>query len=68
MNIYGLTLFQEMERLGLGSRELAYLVELLSDGKLDPQVDVQKSWREMGTMLAALGDRQIAGKAIAILD
>jgi hypothetical protein len=57
-----------MERLGMGSRELEYLMWLLSDGKLDPQIDVQKSWHEMGTMLAALGDRQIAGKAVAILD
>jgi hypothetical protein len=52
----------------MGSRELTYLMGRLWDCKLDPQIDVQKSWREMGKMLDALGTRQIAGKAVAVLD
>ena len=68
VRFYGLSLFQEMELQGVGSRELAYLLALVASGQLDPQVDVQNSWHEMGALLAALGDRRIAGKAVALVD
>lgn len=68
VRFYGLSLFQELERQGVGSRELAYLVSLVETGQLDPQIDMQGSWRDMGTMLAALGDRRVAGKAVALID
>ncbi len=68
ITLYALSLFQEMERQGVGSRELGDLLELVAAGKLDPQIGLQGSWREMGPMLAALGDRRVTGKAVAIVD
>lgn len=68
IGLYALSLFQEMERQGAGSRELGLLLDLVATGRLDPQVDLQRSWHDMGPMLAALGDRTVAGKAVAIVD
>lgn len=68
IKLYALSLFQEMELQGMGTRQLAMLLDLLASHRLDPQIDQQRSWRHMGEMLAALGDRRIDGKAIAIVD
>jgi len=68
ISLYAMSLFQEMERQGAGGRELDTLLGLIAARRLDPQVDLQRSWREMGPMLAALGERAVAGKAIAIVD
>lgn len=68
ISLYAMSLFQEMERQGVGSRELDTLLGLIATRRLDPQVDLQRSWQEMGPMLAALGERAVAGKAIAIVD
>ena len=68
VRFYALSLFQEMELQGVGSRELAYLMTRVETGQLDPQIDRQGSWREMGEMLAALGERRVAGKAVALID
>ena len=68
IRLYAMSLFQEMERQGAGSRELDILLGLIAARRLDPQVDLQRSWQEMGPMLAALGARAVAGKAIAIVD
>ena len=68
INLYAMSLFQEMERQGVGARELGDLLALVLARRLDPQVDLQRSWHEMGPMLAALGERAVAGKAIAIVD
>ena len=59
---------QDMELQGMGTRQLAMLLDLLASHRLDPQIDQQRSWQHMGEMLAALGDRRIDGKAIAIVD
>ena len=68
IRLYAMSLFQEMERQGAGSRELETLLGLIATRRLDPQVDLQRSWHEMGSMLAALGARAVAGKAIAVID
>ena len=68
ITMYGLSLFRELERQGMGARELSDLLGLVADGRLDPQIDRVASWREMGTLLRALGDRQINGKAVALID
>ncbi len=65
---YGLSLFQELERQGAGRRELETLLGLVAEGRLDPQVSVQASWRSMGSLLRALGERRVAGKAVALVD
>ena len=68
ITLYAISLFQEMERQGVGARALGDLLALVAAGKLDPQIGLQGSWREMGPMLAALGARQVAGKAVAVID
>jgi NADPH2:quinone reductase len=68
ITIHGMSLFLEMERQGMDRREMAWLLGLVADGRLDPQIDRVASWREMGSLLAALGDRAINGKAVALID
>lgn len=68
ISMVGMSLFLELERQGLGSHELGVLADLTASGRLDPQVDRVDSWREMRALLAALGDRRINGKAVALID
>ena len=68
ITIHGMSLFLEMERQGMDRREMAWLLGLVADGRLDPQIDRVASWRDMGSLLAALGDRRINGKAVALID
>jgi NADPH:quinone reductase-like Zn-dependent oxidoreductase len=68
ITIHGMSLFLEMERQGMDHREMGWLLSLVADGRLDPQIDRVASWREMGDLLAALGARTINGKAVARID
>ncbi len=68
IQMVGMQLFSELERLGMGQREMAVLLDLMVSGHLDAQVDRVASWREMGSLLRDLGDRRIAGKAVALVD
>jgi NADPH:quinone reductase-like Zn-dependent oxidoreductase len=44
------------------------LTALVAAGDLDPQIDLEVSWREAGDAIRALTDRQIAGKAVLHID
>jgi NADPH:quinone reductase len=68
ITMYGMSLFRELERQGMGSRELSDLLALVAAGRLDPQIDRVASWREMGSLLRALGNREVNGKAVALID
>jgi NADPH:quinone reductase-like Zn-dependent oxidoreductase len=68
ITMYGMSLFRELERQGMGARDLDDLLALVADGRLDPQVARVASWREMGPLLRALGAREINGKAVALID
>jgi NADPH:quinone reductase-like Zn-dependent oxidoreductase len=62
--LYGLTLFHELmsvERAGIGLRLLA---ELIAAGKLRPQIAVETSWNDIGTIARRLIDREFTGKAV----
>ena len=48
--------------------KLAYLASLLARGDLRPQIGLEVSWRDLGTALAALRDRQVNGKAVLRID
>lgn len=48
--------------------DLAYLVELLAAGELDPQVGLRVSWSEVSEAAEALLDRRVAGKAVLDVD
>jgi hypothetical protein len=47
---------------------MGVLLDLVAAGRLDPQIDRTASWREMGSLLRELGERRIAGKAVAFID
>ena len=62
--LYGLTLFHELmsvERAGIG---LALLADLIAAKKLRPQIAVEASWGEIGTVARRLIDREFTGKAV----
>jgi NADPH:quinone reductase-like Zn-dependent oxidoreductase len=44
--------------------DLAYLVELLAAGEIDPQVGLRVSWEDVSDAAEALLDRRVAGKAV----
>ena len=48
--------------------DLALLVSLIADGSLDPQIGVERSWRDIATVTEQLRDRRVAGKAVLLVD
>ncbi|WP_244270577.1 hypothetical protein [Mycolicibacterium smegmatis] len=68
--------FEEERRLGYRKRlepfvirtpiagDLSYLLTLLADGELDPQIGLRDSWDNISTAAAALLGRTVAGKAV----
>lgn len=66
--LYGLRVFDELERTGSGVRDLRFLAERVADGALDPQVTVTRSWREAGETLEDLLERRVRGKAVLTID
>ena len=66
--LYGLRVFDEIERHRSGVRDLTFLASELAAGRLDPQIALTASWREPGDALAALMDRRIRGKAVLTID
>jgi len=68
ITMHGMSLFRELERQGMGSRELSNLLAMVAAGRLDPQIHRVASWHQMGSLLQALGNREINGKAVALID
>ena len=48
--------------------DLALLVSLIADGSLQPQIGVERSWREFTAVAEQLRDRRVAGKAVLLVD
>lgn len=44
--------------------DLAYLVDLLAAGEIDPQVGLRTSWEDVSDAAEALLDRRVVGKAV----
>ncbi len=63
-SIYGLLVFEEVESRRAGSRELAYLLDLVRAGTLTPVIEVERSWRELDRTLDDLAQRRFRGKAV----
>jgi NADPH:quinone reductase len=63
-SLYGLRVFHELEFHDSGARDLAFLVDELAAGRLDPQIGLTGSLWEPDASLQALLDRQVAGKAV----
>jgi NADPH:quinone reductase-like Zn-dependent oxidoreductase len=66
--IYKFSLFEELERQSGGDRDLAALARLIGEGKLDPQVGLEVSWRDAASAVQALLDRRVLGKAVLTID
>ena len=48
--------------------DLALLVSLIADGALKPQIGVERSWRDIAEVAEQLRERQVAGKAVFLVD
>jgi NADPH2:quinone reductase len=66
--LYGFYVFHELDRRGGAPAPLSRLLTLLAAGELDPQIDLEVSWREAGDAIRALTERRIAGKAVLHVD
>jgi len=67
-SIYTLNLFDELARYASATRDLERLCELVADGRLDGQIELEASWRDPAPALTALVDRRIGGKAVLDVD
>jgi NADPH:quinone reductase-like Zn-dependent oxidoreductase len=61
-------LFDELRYTQSGSADLSALAQLVADGKLDPQIDLETSWESYAEAVQALIDRTVAGKAVLHVD
>ena len=66
--LYGLRVFDELDRHASGVRDLRFLAECVADGTVDPQIGLVTSWEEAGEALQALIERRVRGKAVLMLD
>ncbi len=66
--LYGLRVFDELERNGSGVRDLRFLAERVAAGRLDTQIGVVRSWRDAGEVLEDLIERRVRGKAVLTID
>jgi NADPH:quinone reductase len=66
--LYGLRVFDELDRHHSAVRDLRFLADEVAAGRLDPQVTVTASWREPGPTLQALMERRVRGKAVLTID
>jgi NADPH:quinone reductase-like Zn-dependent oxidoreductase len=62
--LYGLRVFHELEFHQSGIRDLTFLVSELAAGRLEAQIGLTRSLWEPDRALAALLDREVAGKAV----
>jgi NADPH:quinone reductase len=66
--LYGLRVFDELDRHHSAASDLRFLAEEVAAGRLDPQVTLTASWREAGPALEALVERRVRGKAVLTID
>jgi NADPH:quinone reductase len=66
--IYTLNLPDELAAHAGGAADLTRLCALAADGRLDGQVELQCSWRQVGTAIDALLNRRVGGKIVLHMD
>ncbi len=66
--LYGLYIFSELMHTRSGGDDLSRLADLVASGRLDPQIDLLRSWRQAGEAIEALLGRHVAGKAVLTVD
>jgi NADPH:quinone reductase-like Zn-dependent oxidoreductase len=68
VRLYGLRVFDELDRHDSAVRDLTFLAGEVAAGRLDTQVDLVSSWREAAAALEALLERRVRGKAVLTID
>ncbi len=63
LNFYGFILFKELAQ-NPASEGLARLALLVSQKKLQPQIEIEESWEKVVEITKALTDRKFVGKAV----
>ena len=66
--LYGLRVFDELDRHQSAVRDLRFLADEVAAGRLDTQISLTTSWREAGPALEALIERRVKGKAVLTVD
>lgn len=66
--IYTLNMPDEIARHASGASDLRRLCALVAEGRLDPQVALEDSWRNATAAMEALLSRRVAGKAVLHVD
>lgn len=66
--LYGFFIFSEVGRSGSAARDLELLARMVAEGELDPQIELETSWRDPAPALEALMDRRVRGKAVLTID
>jgi NADPH:quinone reductase len=66
--IYTLNLPDELASHASTASDLTRLCALITDGRLDGQVELESSWRQPGPAIDALLSRRIGGKAVLHVD
>jgi NADPH2:quinone reductase len=66
--LYAFMIFDELAATRTGAADLRLLAEEIAAGRLDPGVSVVESWREYGSVIEALMDRRVDGKAVLLID
>ena len=66
--IYTLNLPDELAAHASGAADLTRLCALAAGGRLDGQVELQCSWRQVGTAIDALLNRRVGGKIVLHMD
>jgi NADPH:quinone reductase len=66
--IYTLNLLDELASHASGTSDFTRLCGLMTDGRLDGQVELECSWREPAPALDAVLERRIGGKAVLHVD
>jgi NADPH:quinone reductase len=66
--LHAFLIFGILERENTAPEDLARLAALVAEGRLDCSIDREASWQEAAGAIQALLDRQIAGKAVLLVD
>jgi NADPH2:quinone reductase len=68
VRLYGLRVFDELDRHDSAVRDLTFLAGEVAAGRLDTQIDLVSSWRDAAAALEALIERRVRGKAVLTID
>ena len=62
--LYGLLLFPELRKVEPASEGLAILAGMIARGTLQPRIEIEADWSDIGKVARQLLDRQFMGKAV----